>query len=178
MTKDETITLMLETLVEHGSAYLGRYEQYQYAITKGKEALAQQEQETDVGKLVTKEVSLPEQETDWEGIAADQALTIALMKSEQEPVYLIWNDWDTRWEIGRKQTYDDTSEENRWLLYTSPPKREWVGLTDEQALKQITAGDAPYRVLCGAKELLVYAHAIEAKLKELNHENKAFNNCI
>ena len=73
----------------------------------------------------------PKQETDWEGIAADQAMTIALMKSEQEPVYLIWNDWDTRWEIGRKQTYDDTSEENRWLLYTSPQKREWVEMPYE-----------------------------------------------
>jgi len=74
--------------------------------------------------------------------------------------------------------YLDVMQSVGTKLYASPPNREWVGLTDEQALKQITAGDAPYRVLCGAKELLVYAHAIETKLKELNHENKAFNNCI
>ena len=68
------------------------------------------------------------------GIKSDKAITAikeALAQPEQEPVYLIWNDWDTRWEIGRKQTYDDTSEENRWLLYTSPPKRKWVSMGQE-----------------------------------------------
>ena len=41
-------------------------------------------------------------ERDWEGIAADQAMTIALMKSEQEPVA-----WLTRRNISGKLDFDE-----------------------------------------------------------------------
>ena len=51
-----------------------------------------------------------------------------------------------------------TAGEDRVPLYTSPPQREWVGLTDQErfALHSITAGS------------IGYAKALEAALKEKN----------
>jgi hypothetical protein len=99
-------------------------------------------------------------EQDWEGIAADQALTIALMKSEQEPV-----DVETVYETIIKWDEGGGKRSRRELtrriveLYTSPPKREWVGLTDDErrVCTQSPFTEENYR-------------AIEAKLKELNHD--------
>ena len=56
--------------------------------------------------------------------------------------------------------------EGRVPLYTAPPQREWVGLTDEE-MSDIVAdidadfGDLLWKVVCLTK-------IIEAKLKELN----------
>ena len=52
-----------------------------------------------------------------------------------------------------------TAGEGRAPLYTSPPKREWVGLTDDErrVCTQSPFTEENYR-------------AIEAKLKELNHD--------
>lgn len=47
-------------------------------------------------------------------------------------------------------------------LYTAPPKREWVGLTDEE----ISTIDWKHN-----ETLHDYARAIEAKLKEKNHDS-------
>jgi len=56
--------------------------------------------------------------------------------------------------------------EGRTPLYTAPPKREWVGLTDEDALCLWT-NDVP-RPVMGKNKVLAFARAIEAKLKEKN----------
>ena len=54
------------------------------------------------------------------------------------------------------------------LTHTTPPKREWVGLTDEEIQdlsylsQKIDEGNAPWFDRCG------FARAIEAKLKEKN----------
>jgi hypothetical protein len=53
------------------------------------------------------------------------------------------------------------------LLYTTPPKREWVGLTDEQYQNCAQAMDAEPLVE-GWIELIKFARAIDAKLRELN----------
>jgi hypothetical protein len=52
-----------------------------------------------------------------------------------------------------------TAGEDRVPLYTAPPKREWVGLTDEE-IEQCAIDDG--------SDDLIFAHAIEAKLKEKN----------
>jgi hypothetical protein len=126
------------------------------------EALAQPEH------LVTKEVSLPEQ--DWEGIAADQAMTIALLKSEQEPLEY-WNAVEGWVKIDEVRKHFDsagcgtiykTAGEGRAPLYASPnvaeprQKREWVGLTDDE------------RAECWSSSAKQSAINIEAKLKEKN----------
>ena len=72
-------------------------------------------------------VAQPEQETDWEGIAADQAMTIALMKSEQESVaHIGMIDEDHFADVCRKAKGNSNTP-----LYTSPPKREWVSMKQE-----------------------------------------------
>jgi hypothetical protein len=60
---------------------------------------------------------------DWEAVAADQALTIAMMR-----------------------------------------QREWVGVTDEEILNLYTG------ITKGTWDCLMYARAIETKLKERNYE--------
>ena len=59
--------------------------------------------------------------------------------------------------------------DGRVPLYTEPPKREWVGLTDEEIqdlsylAQKIDEGNAAWFDRWG------FARAIEAKLKEKNH---------
>jgi hypothetical protein len=48
--------------------------------------------------------------------------------------------------------------------YTHPPRREWRGLTDEEAK------DIAYEVDANGGYVIEFYRAIEAKLKELNHE--------
>jgi hypothetical protein len=60
---------------------------------------------------------------DWEAVAAEQAMTISMMR-----------------------------------------QREWVGVTDEEILNLYTG------ITKGTWDCLMYARAIEAKLKEKNHD--------
>ncbi len=52
------------------------------------------------------------------------------------------------------------------LLYTAPPQREWVGLTDEEVASVLGFGE--YTVGSAKVILLAIAHTVEAKLKEKN----------
>jgi hypothetical protein len=79
---------------------------------------------------------------------------------KQEPVA-----WVEAWLDGKVQTHEENcfSADPAWLndpipLYTAPPKREWVGLTREEALDIESATTHP----------LEFARAIEAKLKDKN----------
>ena len=93
-----------------------------------------------------------------EQLNAMYALQGALAQPEQEPV--AWAD-----KVGaviphsHKLFQPDLLKDYTRPLYTAPPRREWVGLTDEEAreirLKVGSAAD-------------VYARAIEAALKEKN----------
>ena len=87
--------------------------------------------------------------------ALDQAITEA---EQQEPVYLIWMKAHCAWMHTDREVFDKTHDEFRWLLYTTPPKREWQGLTDNE----IALVNADYPHPQG------FARAIEAKLKEKN----------
>jgi hypothetical protein len=58
-----------------------------------------------------------------------------------------------------------TSVEVNWTpIYTEPPKREWVGLTDEEIMEMLDYGQYG-RVPQYARN---FVDAIEAKLKEKN----------
>ena len=86
-----------------------------------------------------------------------EALRQALAEPEQEPVA-----WVLHRELFWPSEYEVISEagDNAIPLYTAPPKREWVGLTDdefESILKQHNE----------AFPFAVY-QSIEAKLKEKN----------
>ena len=99
---------------------------------------------------------------------AIQALRQALAQPEQEPVAWMcegddWGAWVPVVFLGNDLEYHKKSTGFRnWKpLYTTPPKREWVGLTDEDCAEcvQVTAASG------SAMQLIA---AIEAKLKEKN----------
>jgi hypothetical protein len=92
------------------------------------------------------------------------------LETEQEPVAWIS---DSPTKGNGKQLHWTKSEAWRWSsnitpLYTAPPKREWVGLTDEEIQdlsylsQKIDEGNAAWFDRWG------FARAIEAKLKEKN----------
>ena len=101
------------------------------------------------------------------------------MKTSQEPVAWMYDflNSDNRDEVVRNwitQDYADIEREkgfNVRPLYIRPPKREWIGLTDED-LNEI---DYPELRYIGTGEYVVdgdsvyeFAKSIEAKLKEKN----------
>ena len=75
------------------------------------------------------------------------------LETEQEPVAWISEGGD----VSRSKRYMDEMGFKCNPLYTAPPKREWVGLTDEER-RQILLDDP-----------IDWIAAIEAKLKEKNH---------
>ena len=89
-----------------------------------------------------------------------KALRQALAESEQKP--LVWMN-----KYGHVASFQN--EEYKDPLYTAPPKREWVGLTDEEA--RDISFNLPIKWtghLQGAASIYDFARAIEAKLKEKN----------
>ena len=80
-----------------------------------------------------------------------EALRQALAEPEREP--LVWMN-----KHGHVASFQN--EEYKDPLYTAPPKREWVGLTDEEI-------DAAVKS-CNTLDTYKYFRAIEAKLKEKN----------
>ena len=102
----------------------------------------------------------------WEDGEAITALRAAIEQAEKhEPV--AWFTEDHR-EDKSATTYSKKMSE-RWKekgwpvtpLYTAPPQREWVGLTDEEI-------EDLYFDRFSMGELDAFARAIEAKLKEKN----------
>jgi hypothetical protein len=97
-----------------------------------------------------------------------------LEKVEQEPVAWIVT---TEMQDGTRRTYPLTGRYKDVRdccdfgepvpLYTHPPRREWVGLTDEEMRQAAQAMNAE-PLAEGWKELIKFARAIEAKLKEKN----------
>jgi hypothetical protein len=92
-----------------------------------------------------------------EWIATEKAIKEALAQPEQEPVA-----WVCYGALGKQDIDFEQSDINKLeigtLLYTTPPQRTWVGLTDEE-LSQIE----------GTHIGRSFARAIEAKLKEKNN---------
>jgi hypothetical protein len=81
----------------------------------------------------------------------------------QEPVYALWQHGETgRFRVTTPDSITDCDA--RWFkvgdLYTHPPQRTWVGLTDDDMASMSMVGQ--YKTL---KEWFL---AIEAKLKEKN----------
>jgi len=94
------------------------------------------------------------------------------VQQEMEPEPVAWMyDWTTsdgefiqNWTTSEAETLRDTEPtiiSNVRPLYTQPPRREWVGLTDEE-LEVIYAANG------GTRTRRQIAAAIEAKLKEKN----------
>ena len=101
-------------------------------------------------------------------------------KREQEPVAWIS---DSPTKGNGRQLHWTKAEAWRWSsnimpLYTAPPKREWVGLTDEQVEDEweritghsIFGGDRSEgrAMYISPDEVIEFSRAIESKLKERN----------
>ena len=93
---------------------------------------------------------------------------------EQEP-FEYWNAVEGWVKIDEVRQHFDTAGcgtiyktagEDRVPLYTAPPKREWVALTDE-----VYEAMAEQYVTNCYFDTLKYARAIEAKLKDNNYDN-------
>jgi hypothetical protein len=90
-------------------------------------------------KALQKQLSQNESESvDWEGVAADQAMTIAMMqleldKEKQEPVGEIVHAFSDLVSVSISKMPPVGTK-----LYTAPPKREWVSLTNEEIVALIS----------------------------------------
>jgi hypothetical protein len=104
-----------------------------------------------------------------------EQLKAALLQQEQEPEPVAWRTFDGEGGYDYR-TYDDNENyrdewdrrnpnHKGWVepLYTHPPRRKWRGLTDEEI-------DAVWEDAQVFNTHYDIARAIEAKLKELNHE--------
>ena len=105
----------------------------------------------------TNPVADPEQATKED--AAIAAIKEALAEPEQEPV--AW--YDKHGMI----THDPF--EGVIPLYTAPPKREWIGLTDDEIIQAYcSVGGTAEWAIGGMADVGNFYLAIEAKLKEKN----------
>jgi hypothetical protein len=96
--------------------------------------------------------------------AAITAVKAALAQQDQEPVA-----WASKRELARIKDFDSTIYVNGDFdgavpLYTHPPRREWKGLTEEDMEDLLPLYSDP----SANTEMLEFAAAIEAKLKEKN----------
>jgi len=101
------------------------------------------------------------------------ALEAELAKPEQEPVaYADALDLakDCNWDTFICKHSSENHEGTRFKipLYTAPPRKEWVGLTDDD-LETIYKA---HHDSCGYPVDENYERAIEAKLKEKNNDRK------
>jgi hypothetical protein len=102
----------------------------------------------------------------WQSDRAKVAITAikeALAESEQEPVAYIRVS-KTGHVMACAKTGDFYSLPHKTLLYTTPPQRTWVGLTDEE-IKRLGDLDLDSNYFGLWYD---FAKAIEAKLKEKN----------
>ena len=110
-------------------------------------------------KIMQMALDALEEITGWQSLApgyvmeeADEAknfLRERLARPEQEPV--AWNGECVLGHCGSPSGCDDSG-----CCRAAPPKREWVGLTDDDL------------VMCESEEDVKFVRAIEAKLKEKN----------
>ena len=90
---------------------------------------------------------------------AIEALRQALAQPEQEP--LVWMN-----KYGHVASFQN--EEYKDPLYTAPPKREWVGLTDSEVREAYCSVSGTEWAIGGMNDAGFFAELIEAKLKEKN----------
>jgi hypothetical protein len=99
--------------------------------------------------------------TDRELMQMAKALRDRLAQPEPEPV--AWG--NKKGEFKVHQEADDAFKSTAIPFYTAPPKREWVGLTDEE-VNVIIDKEIGFNSCWGVEE--GFARAIEVILKEKN----------
>ena len=92
-------------------------------------------------------------------------LKATLAQPKQEPFCLHWED---RWGCNHYADPKEPHPVNAKPLYTTPPQRTWVGLTDEE-IKPCWYEACQTDLELTSQLVVYFAKAIEAKLKEKNH---------
>jgi hypothetical protein len=102
----------------------------------------------------------------WEGFVTNKIVE-ALAQPEPKAVAWMWDVYNGAGFTSRGIDFYPTNIPfaKHTPLYTAPPKREWVGLTDED---REWCDEHSYGNTSGAKQK-AYGRAIEAKLKEKNN---------
>ena len=100
---------------------------------------------------------------------SEPAIKESLTTAEQEPVAWMWDqanyqDTDVRgrgWHFGMglQHPNNESMTRNVKALYTAPPRREWVSLTDDEIDKWN---------IVGHESLREFVRSLEAKLKDKN----------
>jgi hypothetical protein len=102
----------------------------------------------------------------WRTLDTIEGLEQELAKPEQEPV--AWETFALKFANGQVLSYEEPKDLPSYLryrpLYAAPPRKEWVGLTDDEIDKH------ERNSLAGADSLFCrrFYKSIEAKLKEKN----------
>ena len=167
MTKEEALKLALEALSSvgwhgGGSCWEVDPDKIEEATIAIKEALAQPAQEPVINGWKLREVYFDE-----------HGEPTMHKEPAQEPVA-----WIVEFENGEQELHFDKQSVGETItpLYTAPPQRPWVGLTEEEiktTLSQlycdinqmkVTPDDRPQKETVG----FLFAKGIEAKLKEKN----------
>jgi hypothetical protein len=90
-----------------------------------------------------------------------EVLCKAIEQAEKQKPVGWWNGRETAWfEHETDRPVDDCIIP----IYTAPPQRQWVGLTDEEILNLYVG------ITKSAWDCIMYARVIEARLKGMNHE--------
>jgi hypothetical protein len=93
--------------------------------------------------------------TDWESVAADQAMTIAMLKAKKDKPY----QFEANMYSNDRMQIDATTGN---ICMGTSKQSEWVGLTNDEILEiDQSIDDKSY-------SMFAYTRAIEAKLKEKN----------
>ena len=104
-----------------------------------------------------------------------EAITILrqALETEQEPVLWLktWSDGSVSVLKTKSHAFADHELEP---LYTSPPKKQWVGLTDEEIISigntaNLKAKATSKGIIIHPEGIKKFYQTIEAKLKEKNH---------
>ena len=157
MTKDEAMKLALEALetLPAGSSY-----KTHNAASALRQALEQPQTPDDLLRQSEREGWRYAKECE----AEVKRLRQALKQPEQEPVAWMYS-VKGKTQIDFKRYPDDELVDNCIVtpLYTAPPKRQWVGLTDEEISEVLINSPASEHIRSN-----LFARAIETKLKEKN----------
>ena len=86
------------------------------------------------------------------------------LETEQKPVAWRYKYPDGFWRFSNGERVNGSDSIKSQALYTAPPKREWVGLTDEEVSYCRYAA-----TFCDELDTAYMAELIEKDLKEKNH---------
>jgi len=111
-------------------------------------------------------ISEAETHTDVQVLAITAAYEQGVGKGRQRAIsknpYAAGTDHGTAWGYG----FHEGKEMEVLVAHTSPPAREWVGLTDDE-VATIVSYNTGYDLWCDGENV---AKTVQVKLKELNHD--------